>query len=232
MIAPTGEERLPAVLLVDDDEGLLAVGRAVLAREHEVLTARDGDAALDLLRHPHVGVLLTDLEMPRRDGLDLIRTAHAVRPDVVCILMSGSVELAEIVDAARVPGLHRTLQKPVTPPALRELVAHAADVWLLQRRIDALGTRTAWLLDALRASGRPSTPAPPLASLPLGRAAGSAATLKESVSAYERERIQSALAALHGNKTATARQLGLTYRGLLLKMQRYGMAPTRPRRTR
>jgi two-component system response regulator HupR/HoxA len=69
-------------------------------------------------------------------------------------------------------------------------------------------------------------PAGPLAAPPLG-----AETLREAVSAFERQRILDTIAACGGNKSAAARRLGLTYRGLLMKMQRYGMMPLASRET-
>jgi two-component system response regulator HupR/HoxA len=49
-------------------------------------------------------------------------------------------------------------------------------------------------------------------------------TLRDAVCRFEQEHIRDAIAACGGNKTHAAQRLGLTYRGLLMKMQRYGMA--------
>jgi two-component system response regulator HupR/HoxA len=52
--------------------------------------------------------------------------------------------------------------------------------------------------------------------------------LRDEVIAFERERIRTTLARCDGNKSRAARELGLTYRGLLMKMQRYEMLPPGP----
>jgi CheY-like chemotaxis protein/anti-sigma regulatory factor (Ser/Thr protein kinase) len=93
------------LLLVDDNPGDLK-----LAQEHmrdagmevSVRTASDGAAALDLLRSARVAgqelpdVVLTDLHMPRMDGLALVEALHAEFPSLPVILMTafGSEEIA------------------------------------------------------------------------------------------------------------------------------------------
>jgi DNA-binding NtrC family response regulator len=62
----------------------------------------------------------------------------------------------------------------------------------------------------------------PFPSAP-GAAAGPS-TLRDAVWRFEQDHIREAIAACGGNKTHAAQRLGLTYRGLLMKMQRYGMA--------
>lgn len=63
-------------------------------------------------------------------------------------------------------------------------------------------------------------PAPPCPDSTCGQG-----TLRAAVTDFERQRIDETIAACGGNKSAAARRLGLTYRGLLMKMQRYGMVP-------
>jgi DNA-binding NtrC family response regulator len=62
-------------------------------------------------------------------------------------------------------------------------------------------------------------PFPSAPSVPAGPT-----TLRDAVCIFEQEQIREAIAACGGNKTHAAQRLGLTYRGLLMKMQRYGMA--------
>jgi len=63
--------------------------------------------------------------------------------------------------------------------------------------------------------------------LPIGPApCANDSSLREGVCRFEQEQIQEAIAACGGNKTHAAQRLGITYRGLLMKMQRYGMTGT------
>ena len=54
----------------------------------EVLLAADGVAALELLQHEFVDVVLTDIRMPRFDGLQLLHALRTLAPDVVVVMMT------------------------------------------------------------------------------------------------------------------------------------------------
>ncbi len=125
-IAPGGVEDGPpaaggTVLVVDDEPSVLGVGRALLQRDgFTVLTAGDGEAALDVVDQvgPGLRVVLLDLTMPRRDGLSTLTALRERRPDLPVVLTSGydHVDVAESVS-----GLPRVtvLQKPFGRARLR-----------------------------------------------------------------------------------------------------------------
>jgi CheY-like chemotaxis protein len=80
---------------------------------YEVLPAQDGLDALGLLcARPDVGVLVTDIEMPRMDGLALARHARQCRAEIAVIYVSG-LDHADVVRSA-VPG-STFLSKPCSP---------------------------------------------------------------------------------------------------------------------
>lgn len=71
------------VLVVDDDHMVrTAVAHYLRRRGCRVTTAADGVEALELLRSASVDLVVTDLEMPRSDGLALWREATSLRPDL------------------------------------------------------------------------------------------------------------------------------------------------------
>lgn len=122
--APVPEERGTSVLLVDDS---LSV-RKILARRlgrlgFEVTTAQDGEEALELLRQGDFDALVTDLEMPRMNGYELIesvrrRPATRELPVVVITTRAGR----EHGDLAHRLGAHRYLTKPVDHDTLGDLL--------------------------------------------------------------------------------------------------------------
>lgn len=80
--APAGEDGAPpapAVLVVDDQFTVRELQRSILeAAGYRVTTARDGDEALRALAdRPDVALVVTDIEMPEMDGLELLRTIRA-----------------------------------------------------------------------------------------------------------------------------------------------------------
>lgn len=115
------------VLVADDEDGFreFLVDALELAH-HQVTPARDGQEALDLLRRHSFHVLVTDLTMPRLDGLSLLKRIREEQPELEVLVLTahGSVESA--VEAMRL-GAFDYLQKPLdSPEALRLLVDRAA----------------------------------------------------------------------------------------------------------
>ena len=82
------------VLIVDDEPNVRGFVRRVLLRQGcEILEAKDGIEALELLKRVFGGIQLriTDLDMPRMDGVTLGQKVNADFPDVAVLYMSGIV---------------------------------------------------------------------------------------------------------------------------------------------
>src|SRR6266480_7062891 len=78
------------ILVMDDDELLRGALRVVLeAAGYEVIEAADGDAGLRLQREQAADLVLVDIFMPERDGLEVIRALRAEIPEPKIISMSG-----------------------------------------------------------------------------------------------------------------------------------------------
>ena len=109
------------ILLVEDDVyARYSVWKLLKADGFTVLAAGNGEFALKASRnHPGpVDLLLTDIEMPLMNGLDLCEKIKAERPGTKVLVMSGDLREKEHVS---VNGLS-FLQKPFTPTALRESI--------------------------------------------------------------------------------------------------------------
>jgi DNA-binding response OmpR family regulator len=109
------------ILLVDDDVGVqFFIWQTLKAEGFTVLTAGDGKAALEASRsHPgSIDLLLSDVEMPRMDGLELCRNIAAERPGIKVLMMSGEPACKEQVSRSGLP----FLQKPFTRTALRDSI--------------------------------------------------------------------------------------------------------------
>lgn len=127
VIAPTSgrEDRDPASILVaDDEQGVRETIVAMLKwRGYKVSGARDGSGALEVLRSgaQPVDLLVTDIDMPGMNGLELSRCVIAERPNVRVLLISGKPVFA---GRTRLP----FLMKPFTPSQL----GHAVEAVLSQ----------------------------------------------------------------------------------------------------
>jgi two-component system, cell cycle sensor histidine kinase and response regulator CckA len=89
-----GTLKYPATLLVVDDEpGIREVmALALIAGGHHCIAAADGMEALaEILKHHEIQGVITDLHMPKCDGLALIRTLHEARPDLPVVVCTGCI---------------------------------------------------------------------------------------------------------------------------------------------
>src|SRR5215510_10516282 len=118
----------PATLLVaDDDPGLRESLERTLTREgYRVLLASDGRAALERLQDGAVDLIVTDLKMPGLTGLELLRAAKAIAPDVDVILLTAFGTVEEAVKAMK-DGAYDFLTKPFRREQLLKLVDKALE---------------------------------------------------------------------------------------------------------
>jgi PAS domain S-box-containing protein len=114
------------VLLVDDDQ----LVRETLAAQLEaeglfVMAASDSEAALSLLRTAErIDVMVTDLAMPRMNGLALIQAAQRLRSRLPAILLSGYAEdAAALAVEGAVNGSYSLIRKPVSGESLADRIA-------------------------------------------------------------------------------------------------------------
>ena len=122
----TKEKRLGRVLVADDEEGLRSFLVESLERDgHEVVAVADGAAALHAAREEPFDVVLTDLQMPKVDGMSVVRTLRTEQPNVEIIVLTAFGDVSTAVEAMKL-GVFDYLQKPVkSPAAVRELVKGA-----------------------------------------------------------------------------------------------------------
>jgi PAS domain S-box-containing protein len=116
------------VLVIDDDASLRsAIRRALEQAGYDVEEAADGAAGLRLYREHAAAVVITDIFMPDRDGLELIRDLRSEGRPVQIIAISGGGKSGQVdmLDAAAAFGATRTLPKPL---ALSKLVATVRDL--------------------------------------------------------------------------------------------------------
>ena len=110
------------VLVVDDDAEMRdAVARILADAGYVVEQAVDGDAAVQAQRARPADVLITDVFMPTRDGLETIQFFHAKYPAVPIIAPTGKIE--EYLQVAKVAGARATLRKPFAAQALLDSVS-------------------------------------------------------------------------------------------------------------
>ncbi|MGN1325549.1 MAG: sigma-54-dependent transcriptional regulator, partial [Candidatus Spyradenecus sp.] len=133
---------MSTILVVDDDRATREGVALALADNYTVLTAADAEQALAALTNHEVDLVLTDLRMPGRDGLSLLREIIAAHPALPVILLSayGSVESA--VEAMK-DGAYDFLTKPVNLDHLELICRRALRQKTLERQNARLRTQLA-----------------------------------------------------------------------------------------
>lgn len=113
-------ESRPVVLVADNEQDITALVAFMLEREgYEVVSANDGEEALELVRDRHPSLALLDVHMPKLDGYQVtrqIRQDEALRSTRV-IILSASVKEEDIAESF-VAGADDHLKKPFSPASL------------------------------------------------------------------------------------------------------------------
>ena len=124
---------LKRVLVVDDEPMIVSLLSTILREKGwDVAEARSGTDGIDQLDRARFDVILTDLVMPGDSGIDLLRAAKEIHPDVEVILMTGYATADTAIEAMRNGAFHY-IMKPMKPEEVVNLVEKAYSQRQLQR---------------------------------------------------------------------------------------------------
>ena len=113
------------ILVIDDDAQVRGVLRRILERAgHKVFDVGDGEAGIKLHREQPADVIITDIFMPERDGIETIQALRREFPGVKIVAISGGdrTRTVDLRKDAEVFGASRTLRKPFELTELLEVV--------------------------------------------------------------------------------------------------------------
>jgi DNA-binding NtrC family response regulator len=127
------------VLVVDDEEAMRVSLDALLSPEFQVSTADSVAAAQARLGSAPFQVVLTDHQMPKGSGLELLRHLHHRHPTIVGILVTANASYPEVRAAQREWREFRIILKPYDPEALLGIVRNAAVFARLRQATTSLG---------------------------------------------------------------------------------------------
>jgi DNA-binding NtrC family response regulator len=121
----------PAILLVEDKDSLRAMLKLALESQgHQVIEARDEPEAVAALHHSQPALVLSDLRLPKGDGMGVLRAVKDLDSELPVIVMTAHGSIQDAVDAMK-HGALDFLAKPVDPDHLLLLVSRALE----QRRL-------------------------------------------------------------------------------------------------
>ncbi|MFB0536984.1 MAG: response regulator [Anaerolineae bacterium] len=126
------------ILVVDDELGIReGCRRALTPYGFEVEVAENGPTGLRELREGQFDVLLLDVMMPGMSGLEVLRQARKLDPDLICIIITGYATVELAVQAIR-EGAHDFITKPFTSELLLQVINRELERRQLRRETERL----------------------------------------------------------------------------------------------
>lgn len=100
------------ILLVDDEPANLRMLERLFRDDHEVITAESGAAALELLAHNDVALIISDQRMPGMTGIEFLKRAAVMRAQTVRIILTGYTDIGDLVEAVNSGVVYKYITKP------------------------------------------------------------------------------------------------------------------------
>jgi two-component system, NtrC family, nitrogen regulation response regulator NtrX len=130
------------ILIIDDEENIRKTLKDILEDEaHQVLLAEEGESGLALFREEKPDVVLLDIKMPGKEGLEILEIMKKSGVDSEIIMISGHATIEAAVKAIKM-GAYHFIQKPLSLIEIKQSVRHAAMAKRQRDEIDALKSDT------------------------------------------------------------------------------------------
>jgi DNA-binding NtrC family response regulator len=118
---------MDTILVIEDKESMRAMLKQTLEAEgYQVITAQDGAEGIKRLSDERIGLVLTDLKLPKKDGFDVLRAAKQENPILPVIVMTAYGTIETAVKAVK-EGAYDFLTKPFDTEHLLVLILRALD---------------------------------------------------------------------------------------------------------
>ncbi|HUU80509.1 MAG TPA: sigma-54 dependent transcriptional regulator [Acidobacteriota bacterium] len=135
------EENNAQILIVDDEEYICEIlSRLMEKGGFRALVAHDGETALKMIRSEMPEVLLSDIKMPGIDGMEVLKRAKELDPDLPVIMITAHADIHGAVEALR-SGAHDYLAKPFEHHEVVRIVHRAMAERELKRKIRNLSSQ-------------------------------------------------------------------------------------------
>ncbi len=133
------EKTLGRILIVDDNQEILVMLQTLLQRKkYHTDIASNGIQALEKIKAApeNIDLIISDINMPGMNGLELIQAIHNVDPNLVVILLTGFATVTNSMTALKA-GAFRIIKKPFELDEMLNAVESGVERCMLKRRLDA-----------------------------------------------------------------------------------------------
>ncbi|MDQ1524815.1 MAG: two-component system, NtrC family, response regulator PilR [Pyrinomonadaceae bacterium] len=123
------------ILIVDDEQGMRQLLSLVFGRAgHQVRAAENGRRAVEMLREAAADLIVSDVRMPDMGGIELLRAARELSPDVAVVMMTAFATVETAREAFKL-GADDFIQKPFDVDELKLIVEKALELRQLKQEI-------------------------------------------------------------------------------------------------
>ncbi|MDH4163185.1 MAG: sigma-54 dependent transcriptional regulator [Nitrospirota bacterium] len=121
------------ILIVDDEKSMRELLSILLKKEgYDVATADNGDSALQAVQQEIYDLVITDIRMPKIDGIELLKAVKELSPETVVIVITAFASTETAVDAMKL-GAYDYITKPFKNEEIRLVVQKALEKRLLRK---------------------------------------------------------------------------------------------------
>lgn len=128
------------IMVADDDKEHLKAMVSLLSGTYEVMTAADGQEALELIqkmeRPEEISLIISDQRMPHLTGLELFKEIKDIIPNTIRFILTAYDEIPVMMEAINVVKVHQFILKPYEPEDLLQRVEFALKYFDQQRELD------------------------------------------------------------------------------------------------
>ena len=115
---------MQTILIVDDDKSIRYSLKRMLEEKYSILTAQNGEEALDRIREASPDLVLMDIRMPGRNGIDVLKEIKVLDPKSLVVIMTAYGTTETAIEAMKY-GAFDYILKPFPIPQMKELVEKA-----------------------------------------------------------------------------------------------------------
>ncbi|WP_061248938.1 hybrid sensor histidine kinase/response regulator [Leptospira alstonii] len=119
------ESKSTSVLVIDDESEIRTVLERVISREgYRVLSAKDSDSALEIIRNQKIDVVISDIVMNGKNGIEVTKEIRKINENIPVILMTGNPDLTTAEEAVRNRAFDY-ISKPIRRKSILEVIEKA-----------------------------------------------------------------------------------------------------------
>ena len=115
---------MQTILIVDDDKSIRYSLKRMLEEKYPIITAQNGEEALDRIRETPPDLIIMDIRMPGRNGIDVLKEIKSIDPKSLVIIMTAYGTTETAIEAMKY-GAFDYILKPFPIPQMKELVGKA-----------------------------------------------------------------------------------------------------------